>query len=332
MNIIKNLKLNIRKLKKAKTHFPDKKTKKKSNTIYETDDKDVIFVGTFSEFADYKKQFDSGQQDFLLELIDENDDLISFVIQTKDWNITNFMPRAASIYSVFFSDSNIIIHNPHSSLFIPAKYKNDFILSEKALLKENLSNTDLKVDYLIEDINKYNMIRFNYSRLVLDVEKLSPDILDKKGRGRIYTSTMNGDLLRVVTKDRLEELDKIYKDYHSSFRELCSSVYKKHKDKALIIDLHSFPENESDVDICIGFNDEKSKKTAKIIAHRLQIYGFSVEFNNPYSNSIQPIPEIRSVMIEINKRLYLNGFEYRGNSKLSLVLSDILNTLQLIEE
>ena len=80
---------------------------------------------------------------------------------------------------------------------------------------------------------------------------------------------------------------------------------------SLLIDCHSFPSDLSDVDICIGFNEDWSKPTDFVIDLVVELFkqhGYKVGINTPFSNSIAPETgyTYNSIMIELNKRVYLN--------------------------
>ena len=80
---------------------------------------------------------------------------------------------------------------------------------------------------------------------------------------------------------------------------------------SLIIDCHSFPSDLADIDICIGYNDDASRPDQEMIDSVARLFdgaGFKVGLNNPYSNSITPKKPIdyKSLMIEVNKRCYMN--------------------------
>lgn len=64
------------------------------------------------------------------------------------------------------------------------------------------------------------------------------------------------------------------------------------------------------MDICIGFNEDWSRPQDSVIdlvARTFRDAGYVVGINTPYSNSIPPAKgfEYLSIMIEVNKRLYL---------------------------
>ena len=70
---------------------------------------------------------------------------------------------------------------------------------------------------------------------------------------------------------------------------------------------HSFPSHLSDVDICIGYNEDRSKPCKETIETAVNIFedaGYKVGINHPYSNSETPdCPfHYKSMMIEVNKK------------------------------
>ena len=80
----------------------------------------------------------------------------------------------------------------------------------------------------------------------------------------------------------------------------------------LLVDCHSFPKDLSDVDVCIGVNDDWSRPSDSLIDFAVDHFtssGYSTSINAPYSNSISPETGFRypSLMIELNKRTYLHG-------------------------
>jgi hypothetical protein len=63
---------------------------------------------------------------------------------------------------------------------------------------------------------------------------------------------------------------------------------------ALLLDCHSFPSELSDVDICIGFNEDWSKPNKDTIELAVNLFedcGYKVGINEPYSNSETPEKE-----------------------------------------
>ena len=79
---------------------------------------------------------------------------------------------------------------------------------------------------------------------------------------------------------------------------------------ALLLDCHSFPSEMSDVDICIGYNEDWSKPnkdTIELAVNLFEDYGYKVGINEPYSNSETPDCPFtyQSMMLEVNKKVYM---------------------------
>ena len=146
---------------------------------------------------------------------------------------------------------------------------------------------------------------FNYSRFLVDVERLEDDPLENEGRGILY-SNVDGYQRKYLDRNKCEELLALRKDF-------LDSISRELTDTTLLIDCHSFNnEIAKDVDICIGFNEDWSKPDDNVIIGITSIFaaaGYKVKFNNPYSNSITPKSDslYKSIMIEVNKKLYLRN-------------------------
>ena len=103
---------------------------------------------------------------------------------------------------------------------------------------------------------------------------------------------------------------------------------------ALLLDCHSFPSELSDIDICIGYNEDWSKPNKKTIELAVNLFednGYKVGINEPYSNSETPdCPfEYQSMMLEVNKKAYMEPDSLRikqPDSKKSNV-RDLINIL-----
>ena len=79
---------------------------------------------------------------------------------------------------------------------------------------------------------------------------------------------------------------------------------------ALLLDCHSFPSELSDVEICIGYNEDWSKPnkdTIELAVNLFEDYGYKVGINEPYSNSETPDCPFtyQSMMLEVNKKVYM---------------------------
>lgn len=157
------------------------------------------------------------------------------------------------------------------------------------------------------------------SRLISDMERFKDDMKEEMstvGMGICYTRTHN--LFRLSHK--LEMIRKYYDPYHLMLSHYTDEALKEHK-HALVIDCHSFsntpykcdknPRNDRP-DICIGTDPVHTPdEIINIIMRGFQISGYDVKLDYPFSGTIIPEEfenntDLFSVMIEINRKLYLD--------------------------
>lgn len=207
-----------------------------------------------------------------------------------------------------------IIHLPHASLYVPDN--DDFLISDNKLRNEVLQSADAEID-IIFNVPKIQKQVCSFSRVFCDVEKLLKyEPLDIKGRGIYYTKTINGEDLRDFKhNDYWNVITNYYIPYHNEMYNKVSSILNK-QGVVRIFDAHSFNGYDSDIDICIGYDDFH---TPKYLLHYVKQFfenkGYNVALNNPYSGTYVPMPfyyknhNVQSIMIEINKKLYcdING-------------------------
>ena len=210
-----------------------------------------------------------------------------------------------------------IIHIPHASLEILPEFKEQLIVSYSYFQKENIFISDYLIDKFVPE-NFNNIIKFKYSRMLCDVERYlddSKEEMSKYGMGVLYTKDSNGKVFVKREADE-EEIINLYKKHHEELDNMVADVLNK-KEDCFIIDLHSFSDEfvdkifhkKNNPDICIGINKTNydKKLLVKTISH-FKKYGYSVKVNYPYSGSIisNRFPNVNSMMIEVNKRIYLN--------------------------
>ena len=197
--------------------------------------------------------------------------------------------------------NNLVLNIPHASVggLGIARWDN-----KVALLSEVKRWTDWYTDLLFipDNRNGVQSITSDYSRFVVDVERLINDPLEKMGQGIVYKE-FNG-LHR--TFEGLEEIKMHH--YHAEYIRDLRLMLDRH---SLLIDCHSFPSDLSDVDICIGYNDDWSRPTdfvVELCKTAFEKQGYKVGINTPYANTIAPETgyPYSSIMFEVNKRLYLN--------------------------
>jgi N-formylglutamate deformylase len=86
--------------------------------------------------------------------------------------------------------------------------------------------------------------------------------------------------------------------------------------------------NPPDIDICIGYNDDETRPDKVVIGNIVQYFkslGYKVGINTPFSNSKTfSIPsKYHSVMIEINKRLYMDERTLMKNKEFEKLRKEI---------
>ena len=165
--------------------------------------------------------------------------------------------------------------------------------------------TDWYTDMLFSPLSKKENVEtivFPYSRFVCDVERLKNDPLENIGQGIIYTE-FDG-YKRNLTEGQKKNIMKLWEEHQTNLQSAIKD------ENTVLVDCHSFPSNLSNNDICIGYNDDWSynKDIVNSIIKIFEKEGYSVERNIPYSNSITPEKDFpyNSVMIEVNKRIYMN--------------------------
>ena len=108
---------------------------------------------------------------------------------------------------------------------------------------------------------------------------------------------------RMIPQEYEEHLINLWHNHQERLRSnLCPD--------ALLLDCHSFPSEMSDVDICIGYNEDWSKPnkdTIELAVNLFEDYGYKVGINEPYSNSETPDCPFtyQSMMLEVNKKVYM---------------------------
>lgn len=224
----------------------------------------------------------------------------------------------------------MVLNIPHASIHIP--YFNKFMNTYD---DEILKITDWVTDNLF-DFHDISKVKAKFSRIYCDTERFSNDKdeeMSKVGRGFYYTKKDNGEPLREYNESDKQYVKYFYYDKHH--RKLLKKVNDKlnQHDKCIIIDCHSFNDIplETDLiketprpDICLGIDEYHTPKHLhQMFKVRFEELGLSVKLNNPYSGTLVPIKyykkdnRVESIMIEINKKLYMDG--------------DNINTQKLLE-
>ena len=199
------------------------------------------------------------------------------------------------------SYDNLVLNIPHASVAGLGYAKWD---DEVGLIREVRKWTDWYTDLIFVPDNKPGVksITADYSRFVVDVERLEDDPLNSTGQGIVYTQ-FNGIKRTIDEEERLGMMA-----YYYAYIKQLKGMLNEH---SLLVDCHSFPSDMCDVDVCIGVNNDWSRPTDFVIDLVTEVFkqsGYSVMVNHPYSNAIAPQTDFvyNSIMIEINKRIYMN--------------------------
>lgn len=212
----------------------------------------------------------------------------------------------------------MILHIPHSSTFIPPG-----VVFDKDIALDLHKMTDWKTDKLFA-YPAMSSIVFPYSRLFCDVERLHHnEPMEHYGHGICYTRDSSGNHLRNVNiSERMHILENYYWPHHRSLLKACNHALSLF-DKVVIVDCHSFSDealfHEEDKttprpDFCLGTDEFH---TPVSLVEELEKFlidnNYTVRVNSPFAGTIVPIdlykktPELKSVMIEVNRALYINS-------------------------
>ena len=231
----------------------------------------------------------------------------------------------------------MILHIPHSSTKI------DYIKIKD--VQNNINQiTDLYTDELFQYDTAGFEIIFPYNRLVVDVERFKNDPMDYFCKGYIYkTDVFNNTIKRDKSNPIFE---KLYDEHH---RKLNNAVheYLNFFPIAFVIDCHSFPDIpfeweqykfEKRPDICLGINFNNTPfEVIKLLFDYFKNHNLTVGINNPYEGAIIPSDfehrsdEVKTIMIEVNRSLYLDK-EYNKSNNFDNIKKIINGAIDKINE
>ena len=245
--------------------------------------------------------------------------------------------------------ANLLIHIPHASLCLPPDFWRDVTVDRKIIEKDLRFMADYKVDELARDIDCHKIIA-KYSRLYCDVERFQNDTdepMVRLGMGVVYTYLPGGVQYRQVTSGRREEIIRqAYEPHHAQLNKLSQKIVNQHG-SCMMVDLHSYSDDlvrklfdykENLPDVCLGYDDEWfSENDALKLKMYIEKLGYSCALNYPYAGALVPMdfyrdktPGLRSVMLEVNRRVYLEGGTVRQESvrNIGKIIKYIANELQ----
>ncbi len=231
-------------------------------------------------------------------------------------------------------------------MHIPEESRGHFHLCDSDLKKELIRLTDAHTDELFL-LNGAHRLVFPISRLVVDPERFENDQdepMAERGMGVVYTKTHDG---RALKSDHNREilLETYYRLHHKTLREWVEARLEI-TGRCLIIDCHSFPssplpcdldQNPDRPDFCIGTcKPHTSDLLEQFTVDAVRRLGLSVEVDQPYAGTIVPTeylgkdPRVSSLMIEVNRRLYMNeitGTKSEAFPRIQSVMSNLLSMI-----
>jgi len=330
---------NLKKIKVLKKFFDLKNIPliKNKNFIH-FENGDIWFIGDKKEYEIFLSRYNEDEKKFIKEKTANINDFFILLISTKQFSLSELLPK--NDFSLINKESNILLHIPHDSIKIPKWCETDFIINN--IYEEALKMSDWKVSELIwEEQYNHSSLKSNISRICVDFERFKDDKnepMSKLGMGKFYSVTSDKKKLRFLSKTNEKKLELIYDNYHSILKNKSIELINKYKNNAYILDIHSYPDEDRwyetkniKPDVCLGFNNNMDLNIINYIKKIFEESNYSVEFNNPYSGSIVPKGiNINSIMIEINRKLYLtDDYIYIENKKLKETLSRVINYLKL---
>lgn len=242
---------------------------------------------------------------------------------------------------------SFILHIPHSSTHIP--FFEGYVDTEKVNKEIDLL-TDWYTDELFSHIDAIKVIA-PFSRVFCDVERFIHDDKEpmaKKGMGLTYTLCDDGSPLREMQAElRQKIIDEFYNPHHDSLTNAVDQQLKVYG-KARIIDCHSYPNIPLKRDQCqqmprpdfnIGLSSfHTPAKWIDISKDYFDKKGFSLGVDWPYSGTMVPIQylevnhNVQSIMLEVNRDLYLNSQNNHKNERFSVIQNIINEWLSLIDK
>jgi N-formylglutamate amidohydrolase len=235
----------------------------------------------------------------------------------------------------------MILHIPHSSTFIPEHYNTRWIGDPDEAIR---ILTDHYTDELF-DYQAAHRVVSPISRIVCDVERFETgeEMEERFGMGIVYERDHHQNILREVTTDIKKEIvEGYYRPHHRALYEAVTEELSKHG-KAVIVDCHSFNDeqlphvdNTMRPDFCIGSDSFHTPlELVEQLVKYLNDCGYCVTVNEPFAGTIVPLEyyhkdqAVISVMIEVNKRLYLDD-QIQKNREFETIKAIIAELLKII--
>ena len=217
----------------------------------------------------------------------------------------------------------VIWHIPHDGNEFPEELLSSVCIPENVFLAYHEKMRDKRVDRLIPEMHgcQSAIVSFKISRLLCDPERFigSEEIMERYGMGYCYEKAYDGTVIKTVSEALKEKTLRYYTEHHAKLDRL----YRSHP-KVLVFDMHSYSDDivpadfmeqgKETPDVCIGTDPHFiSPGLVAVLKSRFEEAGFTTVENYPYRGCLIPNYAMAgrgdcvSVMLEFNKRAYLNG-------------------------
>jgi N-formylglutamate amidohydrolase len=215
----------------------------------------------------------------------------------------------------------VILRAPHGGRAIPPEYLGSFVISEAELEAEKDAMTDHFTDTLVESIIGASAVVNGLSRFAVDVERFPDESeeMNAVGMGVLYThGSRRQEIRRVADADRGPLLE-YFARYSRRFTELVDATLAVHG-RAVIIDVHSYPERELPYELhgggpraplCVG-SEPFHASEAFLLTVTESFAHLQAQANTPFAGSYVPLKHYRSddrvssVMLEIRRDVYMD--------------------------
>jgi N-formylglutamate amidohydrolase len=217
--------------------------------------------------------------------------------------------------------TSVILHAPHGGRHIPPEHVGSYLISLAALEAEKDAMTDHFTDTLVSAVTGASAVINGMSRFAVDVERFPDESeeMNAVGMGVLYTHGSRRQEIRRVTAADEAPLLAFFDEYSRRFTELVDSTLAVHG-RAVIIDVHSYPERELPYELhgggpraplCIG-SEPFHAPDAFLRAVTESFDHLESRANTPFAGSYVPLKHystdarVSSVMLEIRRDVYLD--------------------------